>query len=333
MSPHEASKQILSALAVTREDIARAKAWLLKSQAGRTHELVESWLSEQQLVVSREVDTDLPNCGELLGPIARAYSVRLAFYQAVAELVSEGELIPAGPPTSWEASLTARTSRYGGGIPLNAVRCSFPQSIERPPFPSVASTDPDVFLQGINCKQLHPGILEAVDQALGCFRRGLYMPATAMLAAAAEATWTECAIAVAKKLANTKLDAVVNDQLVSISKKVTETRKALEHADGKALLKTAGQHIAKVSDAELWTTTLRDRRTDKTYAQRIGDLKHGGGLNGTTKLIWGTTVHDDDGADTLTGGPGLDWFFANLGPGGVLDHITDRNNGGPEQVN
>lgn len=86
-------------------------------------------------------------------------------------------------------------------------------------------------------------------------------------------------------------------------------------------------HAAPMSILAEW------QRTDKTYAQRIADLKHGGGLNGTTKLIWGTTVHDDDGADTLTGGPGLDWFFANLGPGGVLDHITDRNNGGPEQVN
>jgi Ca2+-binding RTX toxin-like protein len=75
------------------------------------------------------------------------------------------------------------------------------------------------------------------------------------------------------------------------------------------------------------------QRTDRTYAQRISDLRNGGGLNGTTKLIWGTTVHDDGAADTLTGNAGLDWFFANLGPGGVKDTITDLNTGGPEQVN
>jgi hypothetical protein len=75
------------------------------------------------------------------------------------------------------------------------------------------------------------------------------------------------------------------------------------------------------------------RRTDKTYAQRIADLKNGGGLNGSTKLVWGTTVHADATVDTLTGNGGLDWFFANLGPGGILDHLTDRNNGGAEQVN
>jgi hypothetical protein len=75
------------------------------------------------------------------------------------------------------------------------------------------------------------------------------------------------------------------------------------------------------------------KRTDKTYSQRIADLRNGGGLNGAIRLIAGTTVHDDGAGDTLTGGAGLDWFFANLGPGGVVDHITDRNNGGGETVN
>jgi hypothetical protein len=260
MSPEDAGTQITAALAVTREDIARAKAWLAASAGGRTEELIETWLSEQRFAVPKEVNTDLPNCGELLLPIARAYSVRLAFYQAVWELVSAGALIPAGTPSSWEASLASRTSHGGCGIPLKSIRCSFPQAIERMPLAPGVPTDPDVFLQGINCATLHPGIREAIAQALGCFRRGLYMPATVMLAAAAEATWTECGVAVAKKLGNAKLDGVVSDPLASIAKIVTETRKALEQPDGKVLLKAAGQHIAKVSDAEVWTTALRDRR-------------------------------------------------------------------------
>lgn len=33
----------------------------------------------------------------------------------------------------------------------------------------------------------------------------------------------------------------------------------------------------------------------------------------------------------MTGGLGLDWFFANLGSG-VKDKITDRNHGGAEQI-
>ena len=81
------------------------------------------------------------------------------------------------------------------------------------------------------------------------------MPATAMLAVAAEATWTECGIKVAKRLSNTKLDAVVSDPYASISKKVSETR-----AEGKELLKAAHRTTADVISAELWTSTLRERR-------------------------------------------------------------------------
>jgi Ca2+-binding RTX toxin-like protein len=73
------------------------------------------------------------------------------------------------------------------------------------------------------------------------------------------------------------------------------------------------------------------QRTDQTYAQRIDNLRHGGGDNGSFVLVWGTTVKDDGSPDVLTGGPGLDWFFANLAPG--QDTMTDLNNGGPEQVN
>jgi hypothetical protein len=56
------------------------------------------------------------------------------------------------------------------------------------------------------------------------------------------------------------------------------------------------------------------------------------GFAAGNKLIWGTTVLDNDtAAATLTGGLGQDWFFANLGPGGIIDTITDRQPG--EQVN
>src|SRR5262249_26799344 len=72
------------------------------------------------------------------------------------------------------------------------------------------------------------------------------------------------------------------------------------------------------------------QRTDKDYAQRIADLRSGGGFNGSNKLILGSTVLDSDGASTLSGGASLDWFFADL-TGGVKDTITDLNNG--EQVN
>lgn len=57
-----------------------------------------------------------------------------------------------------------------------------------------------------------------------------------MLAAAAEATWTECEAAVAKNLQDQNLEALFADQYSSISKKVLELRKVLESPNAKPLL-------------------------------------------------------------------------------------------------
>lgn len=63
-----------------------------------------------------------------------------------------------------------------------------------------------------------------------------------------------------RTVGNTKLEEVVNDPFSSINRIVQETRKALEQPDGKVLLKDASLHNSKVTDAEIWTTTLRERR-------------------------------------------------------------------------
>src|SRR5258708_1582523 len=98
----EATKQLVSAVAVTREDIARAKSYLLKTEGGRTEELADQWLQEQHLSIPRAIDGNAANCTEVLVNTARAFSVRLALYQAVWELVAAGELIPAETTNRWQ---------------------------------------------------------------------------------------------------------------------------------------------------------------------------------------------------------------------------------------
>jgi hypothetical protein len=151
------------------------------------------------------------------------------------------------------------SSSEKGQLALDSIAYPYISQIFRLPGDRVPA-DTDIFLRGVNCGTLHLGIRDAVEQALVCFRRGLYMPATAMLAAAAEATWMECGVKVAAKLLNSKLDAAVNNPYASIGKKVTEIRKALEAGDGKPLLKSADKSIADVINAEVWTTALRERR-------------------------------------------------------------------------
>ena len=68
-------------------------------------------------------------------------------------------------------------------------------------------------------------------------------------------------------------------------------------------------------------------RTDETYAQRVGHI-HGfttGGLNGNY-FLKASMVNCGATADTLNGGSGLDWFWANL----ALDTITGLQSGDRE---
>lgn len=260
MSPEEFSDKLISAVAVKREDITRAKQYSFIAEETDVNALADMWIKSNDYSIPTEVDIDSQVVEDYLNFIARAYSLRLALYQAIAELIAAGELIPADSIEIWQPHITWRTPRGGGGINIKKIKCPFPRRIYRPPLSAPPSSDIDIFLQGIDCSSLHIGIQEAINQALNCFRRGLYLPSIVMLASAVEATWLECGLAIAAKLANVKLQGILNDPYKSLSLKVTETRKALDNPNGKALLKIAGQSSSKIVDAELWTTTIRDRR-------------------------------------------------------------------------
>jgi hypothetical protein len=70
---------------------------------------------------------------------------------------------------------------------------------------------------------------------------------------------------------------------------------------------------------------LTEWQSSDSYFIRISKIKAGVGV-GSSKFVFGTTVHDDSNASTLTAGPGTDWFFK-----GTHDTITDLASG--EQVN
>lgn len=260
MSYENIGKTVSNQIAVTPEDIARAKQWILSLKNGNTDTHVREWIAAQQVQELTEVDPDAPNIDELLANVSRAWSLRLAFYQALFELSSTADIVLVGDIGEWRPPFGHKSSRGGGPITLPDLSYPAPGRFKPALRVSGVPTDSDVFLEGVSCSSLHSGIHEAIEQALLCFRKGLYMPATAMLAAAAEATWSECGTAVAKNLSDAKLDSLFSDQYESISKKINELRKAFEKPDGKALLKTAGQHLSKVEEAQVWMTVLRERR-------------------------------------------------------------------------
>lgn len=262
MNEEQAADFILNAISLTREDISRAKQWVMTETGSNVSGLVEKWLAEQNMALPKVLNAEEATFEDTLLTVAKSLSLRLAFYQALWELVSAGDLLPSGPAASWNAkTIDYRTNRLHSGIDLSKLTSSHPDRIERPRLAPVVSADVDIFLTGIDISSLDSGIHEAVEQSLVCFRRGLFFPATVMLAAAAEAAWIEMGLAFAKKLTDGKLESLVGSDLYGIARKVSEIRKAVDsNPASKAILTVAGKAKHDTASAEVWMTVLRERR-------------------------------------------------------------------------
>ncbi len=128
MSPDEASKRLLSRIMVAREDIARAKGFIVAATETSTDALAEQWLRAETGTVPTLVDIQAAGADDTLALLARAYSLRLGFYQAVWELVAACEVLP-GAPAGWQASATWQDAHGAGGLQLGSVNCLFPAAI------------------------------------------------------------------------------------------------------------------------------------------------------------------------------------------------------------
>ena len=129
-----------------------------------------------------------------------------------------------------------------------------------------------------------------------------------------------------------------NDTLVNNSTNTAATNRALliGGSDADSLTGSAAGDIliggttnSDGSNAALQAILAEWQSTDN-YSTRFTTLQAGVGSGGY-QLVWGSTVLDDSAPDTLTGGVGYDWYFAQLGSG-VADTINGLNTPGHEHV-
>src|SRR5262249_33834798 len=127
--------------------------------------MAEQWLKEQKQVdLHTPVDSESPDCDDRLSGIARAYSLTAALFDAVTELVAHGELLATHPACEWEFVLSIQNLGYRGGKKIEPQRYRYPHVVKTS-FNARMPTDPDIFLDDINCKSLHAGIVDAIEQS------------------------------------------------------------------------------------------------------------------------------------------------------------------------
>jgi hypothetical protein len=112
----------------------------------------------------------------------------------------------------------------------------------------------------------------------------------------------------------------------------------LESGQGSSIL-IAGTTDFDRMEAALIALLSEWSRSDESYLQRVANLSNStengvspqGGQNGSNFLN-ASTVRDDGAGNVLEGGPGLDWYFANLDGidnNGVKDSVQDRK---PDEI-
>jgi hypothetical protein len=137
MTSDEASKRIVAGVYVTPEDVARAKDyipawqdWETKSMLN-TEALGDHWLGEQVGTLPREIIVDAASAPDECDRYARAYSLRLAFFQAVWDLLNAGVLMSVGSVVGWNPRPDARHSHGGQGLSLERISSWYTNQIAR----------------------------------------------------------------------------------------------------------------------------------------------------------------------------------------------------------
>lgn len=198
MTSYEKIKQeIESNIKVSRQDIALAKDYVLKSFNPNPESLLKKFIEALKVNPVEYVNPEDEVALERQIKEAAAHmSWILAFGEAIWGLIGQGVLIPEHYNLiPLQVSLGHKSSRGSGGLGVEGYQILVPQSLRLAP--SVAQErktslyDPDLFIFDINIPNLHTEIEESIRLAVQCFRKELLLPCLAMLARASEGAWIE----------------------------------------------------------------------------------------------------------------------------------------------
>jgi len=283
MNEEEARQAILQSVSVTRQKILVAKAFILKEFHSDTTALLDQFLvSVDARMPEKVVLHDSVDVGASTRAVAESFSWRLAFGEAVLQLIHGGILLNADTSTlSVVTSIPWTTVVPGSGGHSSSWRfdeLSFdiPRRIRLAPSQKTDEyqplSDPDLFMHELAIPDLNPDIELALREAVRCFRYDLYTAALAMLGKASEGAWIELGSALAVAIPpSAKFDPEKTrerflDPFVGIGKKILDALKLYEdHRFPEAIRKNSGVRIQDLRNAVIWADAVRESRNSIHY--------------------------------------------------------------------
>ena len=286
--PDSVKARIIQEVEVTRLHLAQMKAFILNDLQEETAKLL--WAAERkfecQIPEKVIIHPSVPLDSQIMA-VANALSWRVAFSEAIWQLIGEGILLPKDErlmTLSFDVAWTTAYQRSGGtssGWKFEEFATAIPVRVRK----SVAwntdeyryLSDADLFLSEIKIPDIHAEVEESLREAVKCFRQELYLPCLAMLTKAIEGIWTELGLALltygqgqsglSDKRAERIREFFVNPDY-SLSKRMHEVLRLYSQQNIFApLKKLSAVTPSMLESAYVWSNTVRAARNAVHYGK------------------------------------------------------------------
>jgi len=272
MSPEDGKETVLKKLKVSRADIAAAKRFIVNTTERSASDLLVQWIRSNEAGCPNPLVLKGEDVDHNLHKAAKFLSLKLAGAYALWELISTGFLMPAGDiceesPTIQYTTVLPGTGGHSGGWDFDRLKFSYPIRIYRPVEVAKKSvfTDGDLYLEELSLVDLHPGIEEALREAVRCFRYDLFTGTVAMLGAASEGVWFELGRALLNACPNSSKSRKIEKALDGSSRGIGYLVKQIieiceDRSETGELLRQANKTLEELRSAALWWDTVREAR-------------------------------------------------------------------------
>jgi hypothetical protein len=280
MNADEAKAEILKRVVVTRQHVTLAKSFLQRLPGIGPHDpfTLMNQFSRQQGYQHPEKIVLHPsvNPEPLLRQTSGYFTCVLALAEGIWALIHQGYLLHVGNLRAWEAHQEWTTVVPGQGGMSAGWR--FPEyTVELPQKIVLAPsyrhecpqpmTDPDLFVLEAGIENADPEIIEALQDAVCCFRHELYRPAVTMLGKAMEGAWIELGCSLARAVPTEggfnkeKFMGTMSDDNIGIATKIQKVRNLYNQKNLVAhVVKQCGISPKELDNIIIWSDVLRESR-------------------------------------------------------------------------
>jgi hypothetical protein len=279
----EIFNQINTSVSVTRPQIVAAKEFILKkfsdNKSFSANSVLQDFLvsvdatAPEKIIVHPSVDSTTA-----IRQAIQNISWRLAFSEAIWALIHNNFLFPLDgtigaeePNISW-TSMIPGSGGYSSGWSFPQWRYSLPNQLALAP--SQLSNGHD-YLKNLKIENLNLDVIEALKDAILCFRSELYTPCLAMLAKAVEGAWGELGLALLRSLDESqqqklkKQSEVLTSDFSSIARIIRTVMELYEKQDLFANLSRQSKvKLEDLRNAVIWADCVRESRNVVHYGNQ-----------------------------------------------------------------